>query len=183
MQKELVLQFPKRKLSHSIQSAIMHSQSHRGYHNASLLPSPQVSLTVASFLGAPRRLSVTMPPFSQVPSSPYLMLPSWQLQGGDQPPLLPTGARSDWGLALGLTWYGGHSWWAGLYLQWVRLGLGCPESQNTSLKENSEYRQVAHLLVCLGIPSLQPGHAISPAAQEAGMVGESRWSLKKCCRN
>ena len=33
----------------------MHSQSFRGYHNASLLRSPQVSLTVAAFLGAPRR--------------------------------------------------------------------------------------------------------------------------------
>ena len=37
---------------------------------------------------------------------------------------------------------------------------------------------------CLSrIPSLQPGQAISPAAQEAGMVGESHWSLQKCCRN
>ena len=78
------------------------------------------------------------------------MLPSWQLQEGDQPPLLPIGAGPDWELAPGLTWDGGHSWWVGLYLQWVRLGLGCPESQNTSLKENSEYHQVAYLLVCLG---------------------------------
>ena len=53
-----------KNFSQSIQSAITHSQSFRGYHNASLLLSPQVSLTVASFLGAPRRLSVTMPPFS-----------------------------------------------------------------------------------------------------------------------
>ena len=44
----------------------MHSQSFRGYHNASLLQSPQVSLTVAAFLGAPSRLSVTMPSFSRV---------------------------------------------------------------------------------------------------------------------
>ena len=125
MQKELVLQFPKRKLSHSIQSAIMHSQSHRGYHNASLLPSPQVSLTVASFLGAPRRLSVTMPPFSQVPSSPCLMLSSWEPKEvisllfyplgqdltGDWPWALPdtvatpgelvcTSNESDWGSAV-----------------------------------------------------------------------------------
>ena len=42
-----------------------------------------------------------MPPFSRVPRSPYLMLPSWELQGGDQPPLLPIGVGPDWGLALG----------------------------------------------------------------------------------
>ena len=45
---------------------------------------------------------ITAPPFSQVPRSPYLMLPSWELQGGDQPPLLPTGVGvPDWGLAPG----------------------------------------------------------------------------------
>ena len=66
-----------------------------------------------------------MPPFSRVPRSPYLMLPSWELhggdqsqclpspespglpiylmlpswelQGGDQPPLLPIGVGPDWG--------------------------------------------------------------------------------------
>ena len=41
-----------------------------------------------------------MPPFSRVPSSPYLILPSWDLQGGDQSPLLPVGVGPDWGLAL-----------------------------------------------------------------------------------
>ena len=50
--------FKKKLFSHSIQSTIMHSQSFRGYHSASLLLSPQVSLTIARFLGAPRRLSV-----------------------------------------------------------------------------------------------------------------------------
>ena len=44
-----------KNFSHFIQSAITCSQSFRGYHNASLLPSPQVSVTVAPFLGAPRR--------------------------------------------------------------------------------------------------------------------------------
>ena len=48
-----------KNFSQSIQSAITHSQSFRGYHNASLLLSPQVSLTVAPFLGAPRRWSVS----------------------------------------------------------------------------------------------------------------------------
>ena len=60
MQKELVLQFPKRKeVSLTLLSAITHSQSFRGYHNASLLQGPRVSLTVAPFLGAPRRWSVS----------------------------------------------------------------------------------------------------------------------------
>ena len=45
---------------------------------------------------------ITVPPFSQVSRSPYLMLPSWELQGGDQPPLLPIGVGvPDWGLAPG----------------------------------------------------------------------------------
>ena len=59
--------FQKKNFSHVVQSAITHSQSFRGYHSASLLLSPQVSLTVASFLGA---------------------------QGGDQSPLLPVGVGS-----------------------------------------------------------------------------------------
>ena len=68
-----------------------------------------------------------MPPFSRVLSSLYLMLlpgsskegishnaslllspqfslsgaPSWELQGGDQSPLLPVGVGPDWRLALG----------------------------------------------------------------------------------
>ena len=41
---------------------------------------------------------ITICPFSQVPRSPYLMLP---FQGGDQSPLLPIRVGSpDWGLAL-----------------------------------------------------------------------------------
>ena len=79
----------------------MHSQSFRGYHNVSLLPRTQVSLTVAPFPGAPRRSSVTMRLFSWVPSSPYLMLPSAELQVGDQSYLLPVGVGPDWGLGPG----------------------------------------------------------------------------------
>ena len=62
----------KKNFSHPVQSAIMHSQSFRGCHNASLLPSPQFSLCDASFLGA---------------------------QGGDQSLLLPVGVGPDWGPA------------------------------------------------------------------------------------
>ena len=50
-------------------------------------------------------------------------------------------------------------------------GLSCPESGNAGLKENPEYRQVAHLLVRPGAPLLRPGQATSPAAQGAGVVG------------
>ena len=35
------------------------------------------------------------------PGSPYLMLPPWECQGGDQSPLLPIGAGLNWRLALG----------------------------------------------------------------------------------
>ena len=59
-----------KKNSHSIQLAILHSQSFRGYHNASLLPSPQFSLSDVPFLGT---------------------------QGGDQSPLLTVGVGPDWG--------------------------------------------------------------------------------------
>ena len=40
-----------------------------------------------------------MHPFSRVPSSPYLIFPSWELQGFDQSPLLPVEVGPDWGLA------------------------------------------------------------------------------------
>ena len=65
MQKELVLQFPKRKSFLTLFSQQSRTHNHSG--------------------------AITMPPFSQVPSSPYLMLPSWELQGDDQSPLLPLG--------------------------------------------------------------------------------------------
>ena len=152
MQKELVLQFPKKKnFSHSVQSAVMHSQSFRGYHNASLLPSPQVSLTVAPFLGAPRRLSVTMPPFS----SPYLMLPFWELQGGDQSPFVPVGVGPDWGLALGpylILWPFLVSWSIPPMSPLGALLSGESEHQS---KENPEYHWVSCLLIDLRVLSLQ----------------------------
>ena len=44
---------------------------------------------------------ITILSFSQVPMSPYLILRSWELQGGDQSPLLPVGVGPDWRLALG----------------------------------------------------------------------------------
>ena len=44
---------------------------------------------------------ITMLPFSKVPRSLYLMLTSWELQGGDQSPLLPIEVGPHWGLAPG----------------------------------------------------------------------------------
>ena len=75
MQKELVLQFPKREISLTLfnQQSRTHSDSE----------------------------SITVPPFSRVPSSPYLMLPYWELQVGDQSILLPIGVGPDWGVGPG----------------------------------------------------------------------------------
>ena len=133
--------FQKEKF-HSFQSAITHSQS----FNASLLCTPQVSLTDAPFLGA---------------------------SGGDQYLLLPIGLGSAWGLAPGpylILWPFLVSW---SIPQWVQSGLGLPESWNAGPKETLEHHQVVCPLVHLGVPSLQPGWAPTPTAQGAGMVGIS----------
>ena len=42
-----------------------------------------------------------MPPFPMSPQFSLSDAPSWELQGGDQSPLLPIGVGPDWGLALG----------------------------------------------------------------------------------
>ena len=113
-----------------------------------------------------------MPPFSQVPSSPYLMLPSWELQGDDQSPLLPVGVGPDWGLA------------PGPYLiLWPFLVSGSIPPMSTvgaRLSGESEHwseRERRILLVAciirLSVPSLQPSQATSPMAQGAGMIGIS----------
>ena len=143
MQKELVLQFPKRKISHCIQSAIMHSQSRRGYHNASLLPSPQVSLSDAPFLGAPRRWSV---------SSTYWGKISWLRF---DPRALPDPMASPGELFCPSNGSG-----QGSAIQIV----GTPFQ---------EYHQVSCYLVHLGAPSLWPGWATSPVDQGAWVVGIS----------
>jgi len=82
----------KKNFSQSVQSAIMHSQSFRGYHIASFLLSPQVLLTVAAFLGAPR-LSFMMPPFLPSPQVSLTVPPFFEAPGGDQS-LLPVGLGS-----------------------------------------------------------------------------------------
>ena len=113
------------------------------------LPSPQVSLSDAPFLGA---------------------------QGGDQSPLLPVGVGGRFLLGdqpQGLILSCDHSWWVGLSLQWVQLGLGRLKGWNTYPKENLEYRQVACLLDHLGVPLLQHSQANCLVAQGASVVGIS----------
>ena len=144
MQKELVVQFPKRKIS----LALFNQQSCTQNHSE--------AITVTPFSWVPGFLHCCSLPGS---SKKVISLPVW----GDL-----TGGWSQ-----GLTGSCGHSWRACLFLQWARSGPGCPESQNTGLKENPEYCQVVHLLVCLRFPSLQPGQATSPPAQGASMVGIS----------
>ena len=153
MQKELVFQFPKRKFS----LISFYQQSHTRSHSE--------AITVTPFSWVPGFLHCCSLPGS---SKKVISLPVWgDLAGG-------------W--SQGLTGSCGHSWRAGLFLQWARSGPGCPESQNTGLKGNPEYRQLVHLLIWLGVPLLQPSRATSPAAQGASVV-ESHWVLQKCWRN
>ena len=153
MQKELFFQFPKKKKFLSfLLSAITHSQSFRGYHSDSLLLSPRF---------------------------PSLLLPSWELQEGNQSNRL---GGPDWGLAPGpyqILWPFLTSW-SVPPMSPVRAWLS--RESNTGLKGNPEYRQLVHLLIWLGVPLLQPSRATSLAAQGASMV-ESHWVLQKCWRN
>ena len=75
----------------------MHTQSLRGYHNTSLLLSPQVSLSEAPFLGAQGGDLSSLYPLGSAPAwglapGPYLILwpflVSWSI-----PPMRPVGAR------------------------------------------------------------------------------------------
>ena len=111
----------------SLPSVSNHAYTIRGYHSASLFPSPQVSLSDAPFLGA---------------------------QGGDQSPLLPTGIGSCLGTGPGALPYPVAFLVSWSVPPMSQLGLSCLESQNTGRKENQEYHQVVRLLVRLGAPPL-----------------------------
>ena len=156
MQKELVLQFPKRNFPHSVQSAITHSQSFRGYHNASLPPNPKVSLSDAPFLGA---------------------------QGGDQSPLLPIGVGSCLGIGPGTLPYpvaipgelvhpsNEYSWGSAIWR--VRTPVQ-KRTQNTIRWHASSFAS-GFLHSSLTKP---------PVWRLKGLVWlESCWGLQKCCRN
>ena len=147
----------KRKIfSQVVQSAVTRSQSFRGYHNPSLLLSPQVSLTVAPFLGAP---------------------------GSDQSPLLPVGVGSTWGLAAGcyfilcpflVSWSIPSISPVG-----VRLSR---ESERWSKKRTCNTVRWHAPLFVSGFLRCSP--AESPVQCSKGPVWlESSWGLQKCCRN
>ena len=85
----------KKNFSHSKnqQSAVKHSQSFRGYHDASLLPSPQVSLTCC----LPGRSKEVISHSASLLPSPQFSLsdaPFLGAQGSDQSPCLPVGVGS-----------------------------------------------------------------------------------------
>ena len=101
------------------------------------------------------------------------MLPSWELQGGDQSPLLPIGVGPDWGLALGP------------YLILWPLLVSCPVPPKSlvgaQLSGESEHWSEREPGILLGgvplrssqAPLLQSSQATSQAAKRAGMVGIS----------
>ena len=103
------------------------------------------------------------------------MLPSWELQGGDQSPLLPVGVGLDWGLAPGpylILWLFLVSW-SIPPMSPVRAWLS-GESEHWSKRE-PEYHQV----VCLRSRQAEP-----PVRRLKGPAWlESCWGLQKCCRN
>ena len=124
-----------------------------------------------------------MPPFSQVSISPYLMSPSWELQGGDQSLLLPVGVGTDWGLAPGpylILWPFLVSWSvppvspSGGSATW-RVGTpGWKRTRNTIRWHASSF--------ILGFLCSSP--AKPPVWRLKGSAWlESCWGLQKCCRN
>ena len=125
----------------------MHTQSLRGYHNT---------------------------PLSWVPRSPYLMLPSWDLQGGDQSPLLPIGLRSpDLGLAPDLYLI----LWPFL-VSWSVPSMSLVRAQPSRELEHHSKRapRIPSGITppCLSRgPLFWHGWATSPAAQGASVVGIS----------
>ena len=111
------------------------------------------------------------------------MPPSWELQGGDQSPLLPVGVGPDWRLALGPY----------LILWPLLVGWSIPPK---SLVRIQPCRELEHQCEREpGIPSGgTPPHSSRdsfapawPSLQSSWLKGpawlESCWGLQKCCRN
>ena len=125
---------------------------------------------------------ITIPPFSQVPRPPYLMLPSWELQGGDQSPLLPVGVGPDCGLAQGL--------YLILWLFLVRWSVppmnpirAAAQRVRTPVQKRTQntVRWYTSLFV---LRLLQSDPAKPPVWWLKGLVWlESHCGLQKCCRN
>ena len=147
--------FQKKKIfSHTVQSSVTQWQSFIGYHNASLLPNPQVSLTVAPFLGAPRRWSV---------SSSTCWGRTWL---GTGPKTLPVAIPSELVRPSNESGQGSAS-------QRVRTPVW-KRTQNTIRWHTSLF-----ILRFLHFSPTEP-----PVQWLRGLARlASRWSLQKCCRN
>ena len=115
------------------------------------------------------------------------MLPSWELQGGDQSPLLPIGVGPDWGLALGphlILWPFLVSWSippmspvgarpSGESEHWSKREPGIPSGGVPARSSQGSFT---------GFLRSSP---VKPPIQWLNGPAwlESLWDLQKCCRN
>ena len=107
------------------------------------------------------------------------MLPSWELQGGDQSPLLPVGVGPDWGLAPGpylILWPFLVSW----SVPPMRLVRARPSGESECWSEGEPRIPSA------GTPSRSPRGSFAPARrshQYGGSRGWRGWNLAGASRN
>ena len=101
MQKELILLFPKRK-KFSLRSISNHTLTII-QRLSQCLPFPESSgfLNYCSLPGSSKEVISHSASLLLSPQFSLSDAPSWELQGGDQSPLLPVGVGPDWRLALG----------------------------------------------------------------------------------
>ena len=126
---------------------------------------------------------ITIPPFSQVPRSPYLIFPSWGLQRGDQSPLLPVGVGLDWGLALGpylILWL--------FLVSWSVPPMSLVRAWPSGESEHQSEREPR--IPSGGMPPRSSwGSCIltRPSHCSSGSRGQHGWNFaeasRKCCRN
>ena len=123
---------------------------------------------------------ITIPPFSGVPGSPYLILPSWELQGGDQSPLLPDRVGFPaWGWALGfylLLWP--------ILVSWSGPPVSLVRAQPSRESERRSKREPR--IPSDGAPprSSWGSSAEPPVLRLKGLAWlESHWGLQNCFRN
>ena len=126
---------------------------------------------------------ITIPSFSQVPRSPYLILRSWELQGGDQSPLLPIGVGLDWGLTPGsylILWPFLVSW----SVPPMRLVRARPSGESECWSEGEPRIPSGGMLLHLSWGSCA---LTQPSYQSGGSRGQHSWNFaeasRKCCRN
>ena len=127
---------------------------------------------------------IIIPSFSGVPRSPYLMLPSWELQGDDQSPLPPVGVGfPDWGPAPGpylILWPFLVSW----SVPPMSLVRARPYRESECWSERKPRIPSGGMP-----PHLSWGsYALTkPSHQSGGSRGQHSWNFaeasRKCCRN